>query len=130
MSKSATSMFVFSIYLFVLGTVLVVVPNTLLSLFGFAETGEVWIRVVGMLVFFLGFYYNMAARHDLRSFFLWTVYGRCGALVFFIAFVVLGLAPAMLILFGAIDTSAALWTAFALRADGGAQAQPRPSATR
>jgi hypothetical protein len=117
MSKSAVSMFVFSIYLFVLGVVLLVVPNVLLSLFGFTETSEVWIRVVGMLVFFLGFYYNRAARYELKSFFRWTVYGRCGVLVFFIVFVVLGFAPAVLILFGVIDAAGALWTALCLRAE-------------
>jgi len=41
MSKSAASVFVFAIYLFVLGTVLLVLPNLLLSLFGIPETGEV-----------------------------------------------------------------------------------------
>ena len=59
MSKSARSVFVFGIYLALLGSVLVVAPNVLLSLFGVALTDEVWIRVVGVLVigvsFVLGF---------------------------------------------------------------------------
>jgi hypothetical protein len=117
MSKSAMSLFVFSIYLFVLGPLLVVIPNLLLSPFGIAETGEVWIRVVGMLVLILGYYYNHAARQGYRSFFQCTVYARCGVLAFFIAFVLLGLAPAALILFGVVDAVAALWTALALRSE-------------
>jgi hypothetical protein len=122
MSKSAMSVFVFSIYLFVLGTVLIVIPNVLLSLFGLPETSEVWIRVVGMLVLILAFYYSQAARGGLTGFFRWTVYARSAVPVFFIAFVVLGLAPAMLILFGVVDAAGALWTAFALRADRAARA--------
>jgi hypothetical protein len=120
MSKSATSVFVFSIYLFVLGPLLVVIPNVLLSLFGIAKTDEVWIRVVGMLVLILGYYYNHAARQEYKSFFRCTVYARIGVLVFFIGFVAVGLAPASLILFGVVDAAAALWTAFALRADSSA----------
>ena len=37
MSKSARSVFVFSIYLFVLGTILLVIPNVLLNLFSIPE---------------------------------------------------------------------------------------------
>jgi len=117
MSKSATSVFVFSIYLFVLGPVLVVIPNVLLSPFGIAKTDEVWIRVVGMLVLILGYYYNHAAREEYKSFFRCTVYARIGVLLFFIGFVALGLAPVPLILFGVVDVVAALWTALALRSE-------------
>lgn len=117
MSKSAVSVLVFSIYLFALGAVLIVIPNALLSVFGLPETSEAWIRVVGVLVLILGCYYNLAARSGLTGFFLWTVYARCAVLVFFVGFAVLRLAPPTLILFGVIDAVAALWTALALRAE-------------
>ena len=115
MSKSAKSVFIFGIYLFVLGTVLLVIPNVLLSLFGFQETSEVWIRVVGMLIFILAFYYTTAARKELTNFFRITVYGRGSVIVFFIIFVVLKLAEPMLILFGVVDLLGAVWTALTLR---------------
>ena len=67
MSKAAFSVFVFSIYLLVMGFVLVVMPNHLLSLFQLPETNEVWIRVVGMLILILGLYYSTAARYGLIS---------------------------------------------------------------
>ncbi len=117
MSKSAQSLFVFSIYLFGLGTILIVIPNVLLTLFIFPETNEVWIRVIGVLVLFLGFYYFKASRNELKMFFQWTVYGRVGVLIFFIAFVLLGFAQPMLIIFGSVDAVAALWTHLALRAE-------------
>jgi hypothetical protein len=117
MSKSATSVFVFALYLLVIGVVLVVIPNMFLAVFGQPETGEVWIRVLGAVVAILGFYYLQAARNDLTAFFRATVFGRCAALVFFTAFVVLGFAPPILILFGAIDAMGGLWTAMSLKAD-------------
>ena len=117
MSKSATSVFVFAVYLYVLGLVLVVVPNLLLGTFGFAETDEVWIRVVGMLVIILGYYYSQAARMGLTNFYRLTVIGRSAVPLFFIAFVLAGLAPPVLILFGVIDFVAAMWTAVALRGE-------------
>jgi len=115
MTKAARSVFVFSIYLFILGSILVAVPNRLLSLFGFPQTGEVWVRVVGMLVVILGFYYLTAARRELTPMLRATVFGRSAVLIFFTAFVLLGFAPPALILFGAIDALGAAWTAVALR---------------
>ena len=117
MSKSALSLFVFSIYLYLLGLVLVVTPDTLLRIFKFPDADGLWIRVVGMLVIILGFYYSHAARDELRPFFVWTVIARSSVLLFFIAFVIAGLAPPALILFGVVDFAAAMWTLFAIRAD-------------
>jgi hypothetical protein len=117
MSKSAFSLRVFSIYMLALGAVLVVTPNLLLSFFGFAETHEVWIRVVGMLVLIIGYLDFMASRHELLVYFRWTVTARLAVLVFLIAFVALGFAPPILMLFGAIDAAGAIWTATCLQKD-------------
>ena len=115
MSNSARSMFVFGIYVLVLGITLLVAPNILLALFGLPATDQVWIRVVGMLLCLLAFYYIQAARNELAAFFRWTVYTRASVIVFFIVFVALGLAKPVLILFGGIDLLGAIWTALALR---------------
>lgn len=117
MSKSAFSLCVFSIYMFALGLVLVAAPNLLLTFFGFPETQEVWIRVVGMLVLIIGFLDLMASSCELQVFFRWSVPARLSVPVFFVTFVALGLAPPILLLFGAIDLAAAIWTGFCLRAD-------------
>ena len=117
MTRGARSVFVFALYLFVLGVTLLVVPNLLLALFELPQTGEVWIRVVGMLVTLLGFYYLQAARNELKAFFLATVFGRFAVLMFFIGFVVLGFAPPVLILFAVIDVAGALWTGLCLRVE-------------
>jgi len=115
MSSSARSVFVFGLYLVVLGIVLLVVPNFLLGMFGLPSTTEVWVRVVGMLVLFLGFYYVQAARKEMTDFFRWTVYLRATVIVFFAAFVLLDFANPPLIMFGVVDLLGAIWTGLALR---------------
>ena len=116
MSAAAKGLFIFALYLVGLGLVLLLIPNTLIRLFGYPETHEVWIRVVGMLVLFLAFYCFQAVRTEWTDFFRWSVYPRSLIIVFFSAFVFLDLAPPVLILFGVIDLLAAVWTALALRA--------------
>ena len=117
MSTSARSIFVFAVYLFLLGAVLVIAPGILIRTFGFPEPDNLWIRIVGMLVIILGFYYSHAAHAELRAFFSWTVIARTAVLLFFITFVLAGLAPPVLVLFGLVDFAAALWTFFALRSE-------------
>ena len=117
MSRGAMSVFVFSIYLYILGAILVITPGTLLRVFDFPERDNLWIRVVGMLAIILGFYYSHCARAEFRPFFVWTVIARTSVLLFFIAFVLADIAPPALILFGLIDFAAAVWTFFAVRSD-------------
>lgn len=117
MSRAAVSLFVFGIYLLGLGGLLMVIPNTFLSLFGLPPTHEVWIRVVAMLVLILGCYDVLSARAELTSFFRWSVWLRGSVIVFFGAFVALGMVQPVLLLFGAVDLAAAAWTALALRKD-------------
>ena len=115
MSKCATSVFVFGVYLVLLGLCLIIVPNLLLRAFGLAATAEVWIRVVGILVLCLAYYYVQAARRELVDFFLWTVIVRGFVFSCFALFAVLGLAQPPLALFGAVDLLGAIWTGMCLR---------------
>ena len=117
MSKAARSVFIFGIYLAFTGIFLLLLPNILIGMVGLPETNEVWIRVVGMLVLFLAFYYTQAARSEMTDFFRWTVYVRSLVIVFFIAFVLLDFAGPPLIIFGVIDLFCAAWTGMALRAE-------------
>jgi hypothetical protein len=114
-SNAAKSVLVFGIYLVVIGLGFLVVPNVPLALFGFPATKEPWIRVVGMLVLILAYYYIQAARSEMQPFFQWTVHARPFVLVCFVVFVVLGLAQPALILFGVVDLLGAIWTGLALR---------------
>jgi len=117
MSKSAFSGKVFAIYLFVLGPVLILAPNFLLTAFGIAPTTEVWIRVVGLLAFMLGVYVWVAAKHENRPFLEASVYTRIGVFLVLSTFALLGMASPMLALFGVIDLCGGIWTYYALKAD-------------
>lgn len=114
MSHVARSVFVFGLYLVVLGAALIAVPNLLLGAFGLPPTREVWIRVVGVLVLCLALYYIESGRHGLEAFFGLTVLARAFVFVSFVAFAVLGLVQPVLVLFGAVDLLGAVWTAVAM----------------
>ena len=115
MSKSAFTIKVFGYYLLVLGMVLIIAPNSLLTVFMMPSTKEVWIRVVGVLVFNIGVYYLYAAKCEARAFFQASVYTRTFVLISFIVFAVVGLASPMLVFFGATDFIGGVWTQLALQ---------------
>ena len=119
MSRAAKSLFVFGIYLCALGLSLLLVPNLLLRVFRAPLTYEVWVRINGMFILCLSFYYVQAARHGLTVFIRWTVWARIAVIFFFATFVLLLSAPKPLLLFGLIDFLSAIWTLLALRKDGG-----------
>ncbi|QNA89432.1 hypothetical protein G4G28_14870 [Massilia sp. Dwa41.01b] len=122
MSRSAFSAKAFAAYLFVLGACLVVVPNTLLSLFGIPPSPDVWVRVVGLTVFMLGVYAWVSANY--KPFLEASVYTRAVVFAVLTCFALLDLGSPMLAVFGLADLGGGLWTWFALRADARAD-QPR-----
>ncbi len=115
MTTPAQTVRVFGGYLILLSAVLMAAPNILLEMFGVAPVTDVWIRVTGMLVGFLGVYYIRAAAVGLTAFFAWTVSVRLSVLLFFGTFVLLDLAPPILIVFAIVDAAGAIWTWLALR---------------
>ena len=115
MTSSARTVFIFGIYLAVLGIGLLVAPGPVLAPFGLPAPQEVWVRVGGMVIAFLGAYYMLAAKHGLRPFLAWTVATRASVIVVFAVLVATGLGPMVLLLFGAVDLAGAVWTWAALR---------------
>ena len=113
----AVTVRVFGLYLLGLALVLMTIPNSLLAIFGIANTQEYWIRVVGMLAGLIGFLYTRYAPHGDRTFFGLTVQTRASVIVFFLAFVLLASAPWQLLLFGAVDLVGAGWTWWTLAAN-------------
>lgn len=108
-------MLVFAAYLICLGVSLVFIPNTVITLFGFPPTTEVWIRILGYILAALAFYFSMAVREKYENFYRWTVYARLPLLPTFAAFVFAGISPPILLLFGTFDSGCAVWTWYALK---------------
>ncbi len=115
MSPASRSLYFFGFYLLLTGMTLTVAPNILLSIFGIPETTEIWIRVLGSVVFTLGLGYVVMAPSDNRLFLTFSVYARSYVFVMFTTFVLLDWAPWQLILFGLIDLAGAAWTYSGLR---------------
>ncbi len=115
--RARTSMRVWGYYLAATGGILVGSPNTLLGLVGLPPTDEVWIRVVGMLVWVLAYASFQSYRAANAEYMRWSVNARFAVPLFFIAFVAAGWVGAAILPFGAIDAAGAAWTMWALRAD-------------
>ncbi len=117
MTKAAQSIVAFGVYGVLTGLGFLFMPNVVLGTFGFMETSESWIRVVGCLALVISYYYIQAGRQELTSFFRFTLHTRSVIFFAFAGLVVFGLAEPMLIIFGVVDLLGALWTAWALRQD-------------
>lgn len=115
MTTASKTVFYFGYYLVVLGLVLILMPNLLLLLFGLEETKEVWLRVVGVLVFNKALYYIYASQTNSVKFLMATVISRLLVMFWFAVFVLAGWANIRLLFFGGIDLIGALWTYYAIR---------------
>lgn len=110
MSKPAQSIRVYSFYLFLFGAGMMFIPNVLLPIFGFQETNEVWIRMLGLFTFTTGIYYFQSSRFEQTEFYKATIMGR---IFFFLATCMITLVlkqSIMLAAIGSIDLMGALWT--------------------
>ena len=114
MSRASLSIFVFGIYLVILGSVFILAPNSLLALAGLPATQEVWVHLVGFLLLVLSVYYLLAAKQNVKPFFTWTLYTRFGAIFFLLGFVAFGLIGPVALLFWLGALAGALWTYWAL----------------
>ena len=115
MSKKAVSVMVFGIYYLLTGLTYLAMPDLTLSLLGFPVEGTLYLRIAGIVMGIVGYFYIQSARQELVPFFQWTIHARIAAFVLFVTLVVLGLAQPMLALFGAMDLLGALWTWLVMR---------------
>jgi Na+-driven multidrug efflux pump len=122
---SGWTMFIFGVLALLLGLLGLIRPEILLSILGFTVL-ERTARVAGdyTLVFMIassmasvnmGVYYILAALHNVKQFYKWTVPFRCVTFIVFTLAVLTGLAPNRFLgvgaweLTGAIATGIALW---------------------
>jgi len=117
MKRTELSIKIWSIYLFVLGFSMIVLPATTVGLFGYANDGELWIRFTGILSVVLALFYYQISRYHLHELFSWKVAGHLFGMVCMIAFWVAGIADKRMIGTMVVELGACLWTVFALKAD-------------
>ena len=118
MSKSAISVLVFGVYLAVIGLILLLVPNALITPFGIQPTNEVWIRLSGILLMALAVYYTLGAKHEIVVIMKATAFIRLTIIFFFTAFALLKLVSPNIIIFSAVDFLGGVWTLLMLKNEG------------
>jgi hypothetical protein len=90
MTAAAKSVCYFGFYLYVTGLTLIFAPNLLLKTLQIPETKEVWIRIPGVLVFCIGYYYHRIGEENIRAAFKHTIPTRALLFISFSAFIALG----------------------------------------
>ena len=114
MRNAGLSVLLFGAYLIALGTMLLLLPNVLLAIFGIPDTDEVWIRILGGVLVALGYLYTQGGRAAAAWFLRASVLARTGVAAVLFGLVLVGAAPRVIALFGLVDFAAAVWTAYAL----------------
>ncbi len=107
-------MFLFGWYVVFDGLFLIFAPQVALRLFGLAEDGAGWLRVLGMVVTFLGWYYVNLGKLGTTPFFRLTAVTRLSVPFVLGAFTLAGWIPAVVLVFAMGDFAGGLWTFLAL----------------
>jgi hypothetical protein len=109
-SNRHISLVVQAIYVILTGLQLIFVPNLLLATFGFADTSEIWIKVLGIVILPLSAVYYAVGKQGNREVVFSTIISRGFVGVGFILLALSGQAKLNLILFAGIDLATAVWT--------------------
>jgi len=114
-SRASRSLFVFAIYVILVGIAFVAVPERVISLLQLPPAAAGWGRVVGLLALVIGTYDLVAARADLLVYVRASVYVRFGFAAGVTLLVVTHQMPVTILPLAAIDAISALWTAIELK---------------
>jgi len=119
MSRAAVSVFIMGLYLVFLGITFLFMPEIMFLMLAYPTPPDIASRILGMIFMLLAYYYIRAALDEegMTKFFMWTVHTRAVVIIFLSIFAALQLVSPLIIMFGAIDLVAALWTFWALRKD-------------
>lgn len=77
-----------------------------------------WVRVLGVVLLILGFYYFMSGRGEQIEFFKATVWGRWFSFPLFLVLGLAGLLPLLMAFGTLLDVAGATWTYLALVKQG------------
>ena len=103
------------IYVLISGLQLLFIPNFLLATFGLEPTSEIWIRILGMLVLALSFYYYAIYKNGGKEVVRATVQGRLFFCTGLSILVIMSMVKPVLIIFAIIETGLSLWTLSEMR---------------
>ncbi len=109
------SLTVQGIYVLITGLQLIFIPATLLGMFGFDPPAEIWIKVLGVLVFALVIPYFTINTAGSKEVVMSTVWFRIFVAAGFLLLVVSGQTKSSLLLFAGVDVATAVWTWFELK---------------
>ena len=114
MDGASLSVFVWGIYCAILGAGMLFIPGILLTLFGHDKPKDYWIRVFGLVVLVLGYYYIDTAIHDITRFFWISVYGRYAVVVGELVLVAIKQVKKAMVPSALIEAGGATWTLLVL----------------
>lgn len=118
MSKSAKSVLIFGIYIGIIGLILLIIPNMLITPFGIEPAHEVWIRLSGILLMAIAVYYYLGAKNELIVILKATAFIRITIIFFFSVFAILKLVSPNIIIFSIVDLLGGIWTFLMLKKEG------------
>ncbi len=110
MDAPTLSIFIWGIYVLLMGVLLLFIPGKTLTLFGHEKPKDHWVRVIGIIALSLGYFYLNAAQHEVYSFYWASIYARVAGFIAFSGLVIFKIAKPKIILFGLIDALGAIWT--------------------
>lgn len=118
LSPAARTIVLFSFYIWLTGLFMLAFPQVILNSSHTGLEALPWVRVLGVVLLILGFYYFMSGWGEQTGFFRATVWGRWFSFPLFLVLGWAGLLP-MLMAFGTLlDVAGATWTYLALRKQG------------
>src|SRR5262245_22009772 len=115
MTRAARSVFIFGIYVTLVGLFITFAPALLLSLLRFPPAADHWIHMVGILSLIIGTYDIVSGWSNAGANIRASIPIRFGFAVSCVVLVVIEFMPVQLLPLAAIDVAGAVWTAVALR---------------
>ena len=115
MTPAARSLFLFGIYILVVGVAFIAAPGPLMALLHLPPATVGWARVVGLLALVIGSYDTVAGKTGNAAHIRASIPVRIGFTAGTVLLVLFAQMPALILLLGATDVAGAVWTAMALR---------------
>ena len=126
--RTRTSLWVFGAYAFIMGLVLLLVPERVLPVFGFTEVSGSWVDVLGFVLCCSAYYYIQAGLSGIEGFARLTVHTRVIAPVVLLVLLAAGKVDHMVLLFGIGDALGGVWTGIAIWMDRNGSERNTPPA--